>query len=85
MSKSDLQPYYITLAIALIVFIYYKWNNDYLRIERYYFKEDKKRYYLLKASYFIVIVGIFVSIRCIVYEYAADLYKKLKIRLDKQK
>lgn len=83
--KNDMHIYYITLVIALIVFIYYKWNNDYLRIERYYFKEDRTRYYILKAAYFVVIIGIVISIRCIVYDYFGDLQKRLKLRLERGK
>ena len=73
--------YYITLLFALSIFSYYKWNNDYLRIERYYFKEDKKKYYLLKVAYLVIVMAIVINARFIIYQYAAILHKKLKNRL----
>jgi hypothetical protein len=73
--------YYITLLFALSIFLYYKWHNDYSRIERYYFKEDKKKYYALKVAYLIIVMAIVINTRFIIYRYAAVLHENLKKRL----
>jgi hypothetical protein len=73
--------YYCTLFLATVMLIYYSYKNDYQRIERYYFKHNRRLYYVLRATHFILLASIILNIRYVVYEYADDLLKSLKKRL----
>lgn len=70
--------YYCVLFIAAIMLIYYSYKNDYQRIERYYFKNNRRLYYVLRGAHFILLASIILNIRHIVYEYAYDFLKKYK-------
>ncbi len=56
--------------------MYYSYKNDYQRIERYYFKENRKLYYVLRATHFILLASIIINIRFVVYKYAGEFLKK---------
>lgn len=68
--------YYCTLFIAAIMLIYYSYKNDYQRIERYYFKNNRRLYYVLRAVHFILLASIILNVRYVIYEYAYDFLKK---------
>jgi hypothetical protein len=70
--------YYFSLAFAVVVLIYYKWKNDYRRIERWYFKTNRRMYYLLQACYFILLVAVILFARYFVYSCVAKWTANLK-------
>lgn len=70
--------YYCTLFIAAVMLAYYSYKNDYQRIERYYFKNNRKLYYVLRAVHFILLASIILNVRYVVYEYAYDFLRKYK-------
>jgi hypothetical protein len=74
--------YYCTLFIAAVMLAYYSYKNDYQRIERYYFKHDRKLYYVLRAVHFILLASIILNVRYVVYEYAYELLRKFKHKLN---
>lgn len=63
--------YYFSLAFAVVILLYYKWKNDYRRIERYYFKTNRSAFYLLQACYFTLLVAVVLFVRYCVYSYIA--------------
>ncbi len=68
--------YYCTLFIAAVMLIYYSYKNDYQRIERYYFKYNRKLYYVLRAVHFILLASIILNVRFVIYEYAYEFLRK---------
>jgi hypothetical protein len=72
--------YYCTLFIAAILLIYYSYKNDYQRIERYYFKNNRRLYYVLRATHFILLASIILNVRYVIYKYAADFLKKHNVK-----
>ncbi len=70
--------YYCILFIAGVMLIYYSYQNDYQRIERYYFRNNRRLYYVLRAVHFILLASIILNVRYIVYEYAYDFLNKYK-------
>jgi hypothetical protein len=73
--------YYCILFIAAVMLIYYSYKNDYQRIERYYFKNNRRLYYVLRATHFILLASIILNVRYVVYEYAYDFLKKYQQKL----
>lgn len=71
--------YYYSLLLAIVVLLYYTYSNSYQRIERYYFKNDRKLYYLLQGMYFILVGAIVLNIRYLVYSFAEQIKKKYNI------
>ena len=69
--------YYCSLFIGGVMLLYFMYKNDYQRIERYYFKKDRKLYYVLRACHFILLMAIVLNIRFIIYEYAHELLRKM--------
>lgn len=63
--------YYFSLAFAVVILLYYKWKNDYRCIERYYFKNNRRAFYLLQACYFTLLVAVILFARYCVYSYIA--------------
>ena len=70
--------YYCSLFLAVVVLLYFNYKNDYKRIERYYFKENKKLYYVLRAAHFILLASIVLNARYILYSYAGKIIHKHK-------
>jgi hypothetical protein len=70
--------YYCSLFLAVVVLLYFNYKNDYKRIERHYFKENRKLYYLLRASHFILLASIIVNARYVLYSYAESIMKTKK-------
>lgn len=68
--------YYCSLFLGIAILLYFMYKNDYQRIERYYFKNNRKLYYVLRACHFVLIVSIAWSIRIAVYRYAQQTLKK---------
>jgi hypothetical protein len=68
--------YYCILFIAAVMLIYYSYKNDYQRIERYYFKNNRRLYYVLRATHFILLASIILNVRYVVYEYAYEFLRK---------
>jgi hypothetical protein len=67
--------YYCSLSLAVVVLLYYNYKNDYRRIERYYFKENRKLYFVLRAAHFILLASIVLNARYILYSYADKVLK----------
>jgi hypothetical protein len=67
--------YYCSLFLAAVVLLYYNYKNDYKRIERYYFKENRKLYFVLRAAHFILLASIVLNVRYILYSYASKILK----------
>lgn len=67
--------YYCSLFLAVVVLLYFNYKNDYKRIERYYFKENRKLYYMLRAAHFILLVSIIMNARYVLYSYAQKVMK----------
>ena len=69
-------------VIGLAYFIYY---NDYRRIERYYYNNDRKLFVLLEVSMLIVVASILFNVRHIVMSYLmkwqAKMLKAMKQRM----
>jgi hypothetical protein len=63
--------YYFTIAFAVVILLYFKWKNDYRRIERWYFKNNRHMYYLLQACYFTLLVAVLLFTRYFIYTYVA--------------
>lgn len=72
--------YYCILFIAAVMLAYYSYKNDYQRIERYYYKNNRRLYYVLRAAHFILLASIILNVRYIVYEYAYAFLEKLKTK-----
>lgn len=73
--------FYCSLFLGTAILLYFMYKNDYQRIERYYFKNDRKLFYVLRACHFVLIVSIVWIIRTLVYRYAKQAlenYKKNK-------
>ena len=70
--------YYCSLFLAAIVLLYYNYKNDYKRIERHYFKENRKLYFVLRAAHFILLASIVLNVRYILYSYAGKVLKGKK-------
>jgi hypothetical protein len=68
--------YYCILFIAAVMLIYYSYKNDYQRIERYYFKNNRRLYYVLRATHFILLASIILNVRYVIYEYAYEFLRK---------
>lgn len=73
--------YYCSLFIGLVILLYFQYKNDYQRIERYYFKQNRRLYYVLRAVHFILIASIIVNIRYVLYKYGKIALENLKKRL----
>lgn len=73
--------YYCTLFLAMVMLLYFSYKNDYQRIERYYFKNNRKLYYVLRATHFILLASIILNIRYVVYQYAGELLNNYKNKL----
>lgn len=70
--------YYCSLFVGSVILLYFMYKNNYQRIERYYFKKDRKMYYLLRACHFILLMAIVLNIRFVIYNYAFDFLKQYK-------
>jgi hypothetical protein len=68
--------YYCSLFLAVVVLLYFNYKNDYKRIERHYFKENRKLYYLLRTAHFILLASIVINARYILYTYAEKVLNK---------
>jgi hypothetical protein len=68
--------YYCALFLAFVVLLYFNYKNDYKRIERYYFNQNKRLYYLLRAVHFILIASIILNARFILYSYTHNIFEK---------
>ncbi len=68
--------YYCSLFLAVVVLLYFNYKNDYKRIERYYFKENRKLYYVLRAAHFILLASIVLNARYMLYWYANKILHK---------
>lgn len=68
--------YYCSLCLAVVVLLYFNYKNDYKRIERYYFKENRRLYYLLRAAHFILLASIVLNARYILYSYSEKILNK---------
>ena len=71
--------YYCSLFIAAVVLLYFKYKNDYQRIERYYFNHNRRLYIVLRAVHFFLLASILLNIRFVVYKYADALRKKYNV------
>jgi hypothetical protein len=70
--------YYCSLFIAGVILLYFMYKNDYQRVERYYFKKDRKLYYVLRACHFVLLMAIILNIRYVIYSYAHEFLKKFQ-------
>lgn len=73
--------YYCSLFIAGVILLYFQYKNDYQRIERYYFKNNRRLYYVLRAVHFILIASIIVNIRYVFHTYGTMAMNRLKHKL----
>ena len=71
--------YYCSLFLGVVVLLYFKYKNDYQRIERYYFKHNRRLYIVLRAAHFILLATILLNIRFYIYKYAEALRKKYNV------
>lgn len=70
--------YYCSLFIGGVILLYFMYKNDYQRVERYYFKKDRKLYYVLRACHFVLLMAIVLNIRYVIYSYAHELLDKFQ-------
>ncbi len=61
--------------------VYYSYKNDYQRIERYYFKNNRKLYYVLRATHFVLLASIILNVRYVVYSYAGKFLEQYKAKM----
>lgn len=61
--------------------VYYSYKNDYQRIERYYFKNNRKLYYVLRATHFVLLASIILNVRFVVYSYAGEFLEQYKAKM----
>jgi hypothetical protein len=73
--------YYCSLFLAAVVLLYFSYQNDYQRIERYYFKNNRNLYYLLRATHFVLIMSIVLNVRYLVYKYVDTLKAKYNLQV----
>lgn len=65
----------IFVIIAGVAILYYYWHNTTRKIERFYYKTDKKLFVLLEVSVFLLTLSIGFNARYIIISF---LSKKLQ-------
>ena len=63
----------LTVLSSIILYIYYSKNENRADIERFYFKNDKMKYYIMRLANMILLFAIFLNIRYFIYK----IYQKI--------
>lgn len=74
----DLFIYFFIIFITGFSLLYYFYSNRNRRIERYFIMNDKRCYMLLKITYLILLLSLFMNIRFIIVLYFKKWTLKLK-------
>lgn len=67
--------YVVYLSILIIIVSIYLYVNTNNKLERYYYKNSKYKYYILKYFKFIVFISFFMYLRRIIFMLLNSAFK----------
>jgi hypothetical protein len=70
---NDIYVVYLSILIIIVsIYLYVNTNN---KLERYYYKNSKYKYYILKYFKFIVFISFFMYLRRIIFMLLNSAFK----------